>query len=188
MPLLRARRDHHRGIGDGAKNDVRFDVSADGGTVVFTTAQALLPNAADVNGVADVYEWHNGVLRLITDGETRFKSGEAQPALVGIDPSARDVFFTVAQPGLTGFEQDGLVNIYDARVGGGFIPPSPFEPCEVLADTCQGPLPASPFAALPSSALVFGGGNVSAPSKPAAVEAEGVDARAEARGGAEGVP
>jgi DNA-binding beta-propeller fold protein YncE len=137
-------------------NDVESDLTSDGGTVVFSTAQALL--STDVNGRIDIYEWHNGALGLVTDGVTKFKRGTAAPGLVGIDGNARDVFFTVAQPGLTGFEQDILANLYDARIGGGFEPPTP--PAHCIEDSCQGPLQPAPALNQPGSSSYSGLGNL----------------------------
>jgi hypothetical protein len=139
-------------------NDVRFDLTDDGDTILFTTTQALLP--ADINGTAYVYEWHDGILGLITDGATKFKRGAALPALVGADAGGGDVFFTVAEPGLTGFEADGVANLYDARIGGGFVPPPPPQRC--TEESCQGPLQAPPPFPSPGSAGFEGQGNLAA--------------------------
>ena len=150
--------------GEGAS----FKLSADGETVAFVTAQALAPHELDINKGSDLYEWRAGAQRLITDGVSGFgQGGTATLQPYALSANGRDVFFKVVDPGLTGFEQDRLANLYDARIGGGFTPPSPHEQCEVLSDTCQGPLGTPPFAALPGSALVFGAGNVSAPLQPA---------------------
>ncbi len=103
-----------------------FGLSSDGSTVVFPTVQALVPG--DVNGGSDLYEWRDGVVGLITDGVTRFNAGFANPSVAGVDAHGANILFSVADPGLTGFEQDGLANLYDARIGGGFIPPAPSVP------------------------------------------------------------
>jgi hypothetical protein len=150
-------------VGSGGTNDIDFDLSADGDTVAFTTREALLPG--DVNNVLDVYEWHNGALRLVTDGVTEFNGGNAAPALVGVSGSARDIFFTVSQPGLTGFERDNLVNLYDARVGGGFNRPTPPDHC--VEDSCQGPLLPPPVMRSPASTTFEGGQNASERRKKA---------------------
>ncbi len=60
----------------------------------------------------------------------------------GIGADGRDVLFSLDDPGLTGFEQDGLANLYDARIGGGFAPPGP--PAHCNEESCQGPLLAAP--------------------------------------------
>jgi NHL repeat len=132
-----------------------FQVSADGRTTVFATGERLLP--ADINGSFDLYEWRDGALQLITDGETVFPKGLAAPSPVGVSDDGRNVFFTVADPGLTGFELDGLASLYDARIGGGFKPPSPQAHCS--EESCQGPLEAAPSQNQPASANFSGHGN-----------------------------
>lgn len=140
-----------------------FGLSRDGSTIAFPTAQALLPS--DVNNDTDVYEWRNGAVRLITDGVTDFQEGAAAPVVAGVDADGSDIAFSVTSRGLTGFEQDGLANLYDARIGGGFAPPSP--PVHCAEDSCQGPLQAPPAAAPPSSAGFSGRGNGAPPPKRA---------------------
>jgi len=116
-------------------------VSADGSTVAFATVEKLVP--ADINGSADLYEWRNGARRLVTDGETTFPASVgAVLAPAAVDQDGRNVFFKVADPGLTGFEQDGLANLYDARIGGGFARPTEQPHC--AGESCQGPLQSPP--------------------------------------------
>jgi hypothetical protein len=140
-----------------------FRISGDGSTVAFVTAQALLP--ADINGGADVYEWRNGVLRLITDGETHFPSGQASPDVAGIDAIGENIFFVLADPGLTGYEHDGVDNVYDARIGGGF--PPPVAPIHCSGESCQGPLQPLPAAPAPASSGFVGDGNAKGSAKKA---------------------
>lgn len=132
-------------------------MSADGSTVAFLTEEALLP--ADLNHAADVYEWRGGVRHLLTDGLAESQGGMARAGVWGVDANGSNVLFSAARPGLTGFEQDGLANLYDARIDGGFLPPAPEPPCE--GESCQGPLQAPPGSAQPSSAAFQGRGNVS---------------------------
>jgi hypothetical protein len=140
-------------------------MSADGSTVAFVTEQALL--SRDINNGKDVYEWRGGRLGLISDGATRFPAvGASEPTVRAVDANGSNVFFTLPEPGLTGYEHDGFSNLYDARIGGGFPRPLPEEACDVLSDKCQDPLQQAPFTTLPGSALILGSGNVSAPSKP----------------------
>jgi hypothetical protein len=120
-------------------------MSADGGTIAFRTEEALLPG--DVNGGMDVYEWRNGAVHLITDGVREFT---LDPEVWSVSAEGSDIFFAAVAPGLTGFEHDGLANLYDARVGGGFEPPTP--PAHCAEDSCQGPLQAAPALDQPGSA------------------------------------
>jgi len=125
----------------GSPNEVaNFGLSGDGSTAAFVTAQPLLPS--DVNGGTDVYAWHDGVRELLTDGVSEPQLGNAAPGVRGLDADGSNILFSAVQPGLTGFEQDRLLNLYDARVGGGFAPPSSPAHCE--GDSCQGPLAAAP--------------------------------------------
>jgi hypothetical protein len=134
---------------------VEFQASADGGTVAFTTQQRLLPR--DVNNDTDIYEWRNGSLRLITDGLSDFQEGFAAPEVTGIDAGGKNVLFSVVEPGLTGYEHDGLANVYDARIGGGFE--RPVSPVHCEGDSCQGLLQAPPGVQPQSSAAFSGHGN-----------------------------
>lgn len=118
------------------------ELSDDGATVAFATAETLL--GLDVNDDIDIYEWKSGTLHLVTDGVSEAQKGLAAPRVWGLDADGSDLYFGVVPPAgsLTGFERDGLLNVYDARIDGGFMPPSPPEPCE--GDSCQGPLAAPP--------------------------------------------
>ena len=138
-----------------------FQVSADGGTLAFTTAEALVPS--DVNNGADLYEWRNGSVRLISDGFSRYPVGYAAPVPQAIDADGSNIVFSIASPGLTGFERDGLANMYDARLGGGFPRPIPAEHCS--EESCQGSLQAAAPSIQAGSATYEGRGNVS-PRRP----------------------
>ncbi len=112
-------------------------ISEDGSRIVFMTSSPLSPDA--VNGLANVYEWHQeagggeGRVSLISQG-----AGEYPVEGVVISASGRDIFFETAQ-GLVPQDTDGLPDIYDARLGGGFpVSEAPRQPCS--GDACQGPL------------------------------------------------
>lgn len=111
-------------------------VSNDGETIVFSTSRPLQEEAEP--GVENIYLWHQGQVSLISDGH----GGEHASVGAGGD----DVFFTTRQ-GLIEPDRDGLLDIYDARVGGGFplaVPPPPI--CEGN-ETCHkapGSAPAPP--------------------------------------------
>ena len=125
-----------------------FRLSADGSTVAFATGEPLLKG--DINRGIDIYVWRNGATSLISDGITSFQDGFAAPKAVAVDADGTNLFFSIASPGLTGFEQDRLANLYDARIGGGFVPPPP--PTECVEDSCQGSLLAAPALSTPGSA------------------------------------
>jgi hypothetical protein len=138
-----------------SKAQVGFKLSSDGSTVVFATEEPLV--GSDLNESNDVYEWRNGKVGLVSDGQSK----GARPSVGGVSSDGGDIFFSVVQPGLTGFERDGLRNVYDARINGGFVPPSP--PARCSGDSCQGPLQSAPPLESPASATFHGRGNVGKP-------------------------
>jgi DNA-binding beta-propeller fold protein YncE len=142
-------------------------LSDDGTRLYFNSFEPLLPR--DSNGTMDVYQWeapgsgdcseespafsesNDGCLTLISSGDSP-KGSE----FIDASSSGRDVFFTTLSSLV---EQDtGLVDVYDARVEGGFPPPpNPPAPCE--GEACQGPSPARNDET-PASASYEGVGNV----------------------------
>ncbi|HEU4393455.1 MAG TPA: hypothetical protein VFR04_07465, partial [Solirubrobacterales bacterium] len=151
-------------------------LSEDGRHLFFNSYDALLPT--DTNGAADVYEWEaatgaaqctergaalyvpssQGCLSLISSGKSPDDS-----ELIDASPNGRDVFFKTASSLLP--QDPGLIDIYDARIGGGLpAPPTPPGACE--GEACQGP-PAPPDDPTPASASFEGAGNLSeGPSRP----------------------
>ena len=131
-------------------------LSDDGGRLFFNSHDALLPG--DANGVQDVYEWeasgigsctqasssyfpqNGGCLYLISTGESSYESEFWEASVDG-----RDVFFTTEASLLP--QDPGSIDLYDARVGGGFPQPIEKEICE--GETCQSspPPPAFPTGA-----------------------------------------
>jgi hypothetical protein len=102
----------------------------------------------------NVYEYHDGQVYLISDGRD-VSAGEklSNVQLLGTDPSGRDVFFTTTDQ-LVGEDTDSQLDIYDARIGGGF--PEPPAPVECSGDTCQGALSAPPVLLSPGSEFQAG--------------------------------
>lgn len=142
-------------------------ISQDGNRVYFNSFEALIPT--DTNGKADVYQWqapgsgtcteqspsysppNGGCLDLISSGESPSDS-----AFVDASADGADVFLATDSSLIS--QDPGLVDIYDARVGGGFPPPPPpIAPCE--GEACQGP-PAPPNDPTPGSLSFRGAGNV----------------------------
>jgi hypothetical protein len=113
-------------------------VSDDGSRIVFTSEGPLSPRAE--NGLANIYEWHagagphgEGAVSLISSGSS--STSDETPT---ISPSGRDIFFVTAA-GLVPGDTDGLRDIYDARLDGGFpVSAAPRQSCS--GDACQGPL------------------------------------------------
>jgi hypothetical protein len=108
-------------------------VSADGRSVFLFTADPITPE--DENLGFDFYEFANGQVSLVSGGQD-----DTAPIFIGATPSGSDFFFVdFAQ--LLDSDIDGLPDVYDARIGGGFPPPDstvqPQPGCR--EDACQGP-------------------------------------------------
>jgi hypothetical protein len=115
----------------------------------------------DTNEKADVYEWRGaknkaacemdgaeryvpsmaGCLSLISSG-----TSDQDSEFIDADPSGRNVFFATGQSLLP--QDPGLIDIYDAREGGGFPPVQASQPCD--GEACQ-PSTAAPSTPNPAS-------------------------------------
>ncbi len=148
-------------------------LSEDGDRLFFEAVDSLA--LGDTNGVQDVYQWeapgaggcaesspsyspgNDGCIDLISPGKSRDPS-----TLVDASTSGDDVFFKTASSLWPA--DPGLIDIYDARVGGGFEPPpAPRPECE--GEACQ---PASiplPFRS-PASSTFRGVANATPAPKP----------------------
>jgi hypothetical protein len=137
-------------------------ISEDGSRIVFNTSEPLSPDAS--NGLSDVYEWHQNpghqaTVFLISGG-----SAEAPVQEPVISPDGRDIFFSTTE-GLAPEDTDGLADVYDARVGGGFPQaPAPRQQCS--SDACQGPLTSPAPLLVPGSVSQAPGENLAAPVVP----------------------
>jgi len=126
------------------------NLSKDGSTAFFNTADSLVP--VDVNGVQDVYEWHEGQLALISTGQS------SQPSfLYAVGADGGNVFFTTRQALLPQDEDEGSVSIYDARVGGGFAAGEASGVCR--EGSCEGPASSPPSIDEPPTTTLNGPGN-----------------------------
>jgi hypothetical protein len=123
--------------------------------VFFESKSRLVPG--DVNDQYDVYEWRNGRLSLVSTG-----TGEKGAYYAGNGATGRDVFLETPER-LTWQDVDGVMDIYDARVGGGVPEPQPGTPCGALAGQCQPPPAAPPAAAPPASVGPAGPTNQATP-------------------------
>jgi hypothetical protein len=142
-------------------------LSDDGKRLYFTSTDTLSPR--DTNGAQDVYEWEQegsgsceekdlsfapasgGCLSLISSGKSPLAAD-----FVDASPSVDDVFLSTASSLVT--QDYGLIDIYDARVGGGF-PPPPQPPAACEGEACQSPF-AAPEDPTPASSAFKGAGNV----------------------------
>jgi hypothetical protein len=105
-------------------------ITESGDAVAFTSDDPLTDD--DHNAKRDVYLRKDGVLRLLSSGAT----GAADQMLYDINADGSDVFI-LSREHLVPWDTDGLYDIYDVRVGGGFDPPVVASvPC--AGDECQG--------------------------------------------------
>jgi hypothetical protein len=148
-------------------------VSADGTRIFFEAFEPLV--ARDTNGKADVYQWEaegigsctatdsaydpqsEGCVSLISSGTSTTDS-----QFVDASPEGDDVFIRTAAP-LVDWDP-GAIDIYDARVGGGFsapsLPPNPEDECK--GESCAPPVRPIPPPAIPPTTAP-GDGNVRQP-------------------------
>jgi len=146
-------------------------ISEDGNRVFFNSFDALV--SRDTNGKEDVYEWERasgkeacdelgaelfveasgGCLSLISSGESAQDSTFVD---MSIENGARDVFFKTGSSLIP--EDPGLIDIYDAREGGG-LPEAPPTPPICEGEACQG-TPEAPNDPTPASSAFEGAGNV----------------------------
>jgi DNA-binding beta-propeller fold protein YncE len=142
-------------------------LAEDGNRLFFNSFSPLV--LVDTNGKADVYEWEapgegdcevqsstfvqaaGGCIRLISSGES-----PADSEFVDADKSGKSVFFKTDSSLLS--QDPGLVDIYAARVEGGF-PPPPQPPAACEGEACQSP-PDAPNDPTPASSAFQGAGNV----------------------------
>ncbi len=127
------------------------NLTDDGGAVFFETGDALVPR--DSNGAYDVYQWRGGGVSLISSG-----AGTGDSYLYGATPDGQDVVFATTEDLTATKITSGSGAIYDARVNGGFLEPTPPVPC--LGEACRA-LPTVP-PSLPNAATptLIGKGNI----------------------------
>jgi Tol biopolymer transport system component len=148
--------------GDGTHGDGAFDatfqvdepvntleasgiryMSIDGKRIFFLTAEPLV--AEDGNTTADIYEWANGTVGLVSSG-----AGDATLRFGGVSADGRSVFFSTDESLLATDRNGGDEDVYAARLGGGF-PPAPPSPAPCDGDACQGLVPGRLARPAPSS-------------------------------------
>jgi hypothetical protein len=146
------------------------NLSADGSRLFFTSRDALLPGAT--NGLWNVYEWeaegsgscqssadNGGCVYLISSG-----NGASNSYFADASASGNDVFFETGTS-LVGQDEDSYEDLYDARVGGGFV--SQDKPVVAPACTslegCLSPLSEPPAQLSVASAELHGSGNLVTP-------------------------
>jgi hypothetical protein len=144
-------------------------VSDDGERILFNSNDALVPR--DANGTMDVYEWqapgkgrcaksspsyfpqNGGCIDLISSGQGGFESQVWEA-----DADGSDVFFSTESSLVP--PDTGLVDLYDARIGGGFTYPEAEAECE--GEACSN-APAAPEFDAPASGAYRGPENAVSP-------------------------
>lgn len=142
-------------------------LAQDGSSLYFNSYTPLV--AADTNGKADVYQWQElgtgeceegssafveatgGCVRLISTGKSAVDA-----EFLDTSEGGEDVFF-LTEEGLVNKDREAI-DVYDARVGGGFAEPPP-PPSECAGEACQSPS-VSPATAAPLTQSIQGSGNV----------------------------
>jgi hypothetical protein len=134
----------------------------DSGRLFFDSGDRL--SALDTNGrVEDVYEAEpegvgscaraGGCVLLVSPG-----SGAVDSNFLATEPSGANVFFT-SRERLVLKDSDELVDLYDAREGGGFPAETETQRSECQGEACQ-PAASPPSAPTPNSSSFQGAGNV----------------------------
>jgi len=104
-------------------------LSDDAKQIVFESDEALV--TTDTNGLTDVYRWRDGRVALLSTG----RSGRPS-YLAELSASGDDVFIATTE-NLGEGDKDGVYDVYDVRVGGGFPRSIPAPACE--GDSCLAP-------------------------------------------------
>jgi hypothetical protein len=134
-------------------------VSEDGETVVFTTAQPLLP--PDGNEVSDFFVWREGELYRLP-GRAFVAQNPAEVSVPTLSHDGDEIAFQTGTA-LLPVDGDNAPDIYVARIGGGFPHPVAPEPCQIDESLpgvpCQNRVQA-PVAPLPVSDAPASSGNV----------------------------
>jgi hypothetical protein len=129
-------------------------VSDDGSRLFFTSPDPLVAGIS--GGSAKVFEYENGTAELISGPE-----GAGSSVFLDASASGNDVFFATRER-LAAIDTDELVDVYDARVDGGF--PAPVIPRLCAGSACQEPFSPAPSFSAPLSASFVGAGNLVPPS------------------------
>ncbi|HST55352.1 MAG TPA: hypothetical protein VLJ42_05590 [Solirubrobacteraceae bacterium] len=149
---------------------LRRNLSADGGRLFFNSQDTLVPG--DSNGRQDVYEYEGGRPHLISSG-----TSNADSEFVDASLSGDDAFFKTSAP-LVPQDVDQSLDIYDARVGGGF----PFSPpaAACVGEACRPPAAGAVAGVNPGSTTFVGPGDTPLPGQASAA---GIRVRVTAKAG-----
>jgi WD40-like Beta Propeller Repeat len=146
-------------------------LSDDGSRLFFTSPDPLVSGIS--GGSEKVFEFEEGTPLLISGAE-----GGDSSVFLDASASGNDVFFGTREQ-LAPTDMDGLVDVYDARVGGGIAAPVGSMPCQ--GNACRETLGPPPSFSVPVSASFSGGGNLAPPPPPTKLTRKQLLTRALAR-------
>ena len=140
----------------GSSDSLQPRYLTDSGRLYFDSQDSLVP--ADTNErVEDVYQWEpeglgscereEGCVQLLSGGREGFDAN-----FLAADPSGANVFFTTRDR-LVAADTDELIDVYDARVDGGFAQDSMLPPQPCQGEGCLAPPPPAADPPLPSAGL-----------------------------------
>lgn len=135
----------------------------DQGRLFFDSQDSLTPSDGN-HGVEDVYEYEpsgvgscgrgEGCVSLISAGH-----GSADSNFLATDESGRNVFFTTRDQ-LVHADHDELIDLYDAREGGGIPSQNEKGGSECQGEACQSDIAPPPSDPTPASSSFEGAGNL----------------------------
>jgi hypothetical protein len=125
-------------------------LSEDGSRLFFSSPDPLVAGLA--GGSEKVFQYENGAVQLISG-----VGGAGNDVFLDASASGDDVFFATREQLVSG-DEDELLDVYDARVDGGFPTPIATPPCQ--GGVCQGLPGQAPSFPSPSSAASTGAGNL----------------------------
>jgi hypothetical protein len=150
----------------------RLYVSEDGAVVLFESRGALTlgvnPEAPAGQESAYEYESTAGSGGRLAEGDVYLIAAESptiSQVVKGLDESGQDVFFQTGAS-LVPQDSDSQLDVYGARVDGGFPAPDPPAECVAEAVGGCGVLYSPPLWGAPASADVAGDGNIALPETP----------------------
>jgi hypothetical protein len=135
-------------------------MTEDGRSIVFATARPL--EEGDENEKVDIYEWHDGQVSLVSGGQshTNLPSIIFGPSPF-LSPSGRDLVIVTDANLASGLgDPDGLPDVYDVRMDGGFPPPQQKPAVCQGAEACHGPAGPEPTPPVLGSEVIHAPGNV----------------------------
>jgi hypothetical protein len=126
---------------------------ADDGSVFFSSTDRIVAN--DLTNARDVYGYRAGTVSLLTVGR-----GDDDSFLADNSDDGRNVFVLTRDSYDARDNDANELDLYDARVDGGFLAPAGDQGPKCGGENCQGGGQGSPAATAVGSATVTGAGNV----------------------------